>query len=178
MQTEQERNRLKEIFKNSELAINESDVYAKFFCGIRRFDGKTNRGSFIEVLTTVEDSWNFVQQVPWTLMSDEEIVSEQGELSPDSECWKATTPGDLYGNIGGLPLKDIQKSLWDQIRIQDGPHGPSMVLPCSLENFPKTRELRMCVSLKSNRFNPTGRDVFSTWFPGKIKSTKQCGHWS
>ena len=168
MQTEEEKNRLEEVFANSQKAIQESETYAKFFMGVCRYNGTTNRGSFIECLTTVEDSWNYITQVPWTRMSDEEIIAEQGELSPDSECYKAEMAGDLKGNIGGLPLKDIDKSLWNQIRIQDSPHGPSMVLPCSLENFPKTKELRMCVSLKSNRFNTTGKDVFSTWFCGEL----------
>ena len=77
-------------------------------------------------------------------------------------------PGNMKGNLGGLPLKMIRKSLWNQVRIQDGPHGPSMVLPCGLESLPKTKELRMCISLKTNKFNPTGMDVFSTWFPGSL----------
>ena len=175
MQTEEEKNRLAEIFSNSQKAIQESETYAKFFMGICRFNGTTNRGSFIEVLTTVEDSWNFVTQVEWEKMTDEEIIAEQGELSPDSECYRAVMAGGLVGRLGGLPLKMIRKSLWNQIRVQDGQHGPSMVLPMGLENFSKTKELRMCVSLKSNKFNPTGRDVFSTWFCGKLSLPNTAG---
>lgn len=175
MQTEEEKNRLVEIFANTQKAIQESEVYAKFFMGVCRYDGTKNRGSFIEVLTTVEDSWNFVQQVEWKKMSDEEVIEEQGQLSPDSECWKARMTGGLVGNLGGLPLKMIRKSLWKQIQIQDSKHGPSMVLPMALENFSKTKELRMCVSLKTNRFNPTGRDVFSTWFCGTLSLPNTAG---
>ena len=175
MQTEEEKNRLAEIFSNSQKAIQQNETYAKFFMGVCRYNGTTNRGSFIEVLTTVEDSWNFVQQVEWVKMSDEEVIAEQGELSPDSECWKAEMAGGLVGKLGGLPLKMIRKSLWNQIQIQDTPHGPSMVLPMGIESFPKTKELRMCISLKSNRFNPTGMDVFSTWFCGKLSLPNTAG---
>jgi len=175
MQTEEEKNRLEEIFSNSQKAIQQNETYAKFFMGVCRYNGTTNRGSFIEILTTVEDSWNFVQQVEWTKMTNEEIIQEQGELSPDSECWKARMAGNLYGKLGGLPLKMIRKELWNQIRVQDSKHGPSMVLPMALENFSKTKELRMCVSLKSNKFNPTGMDVFSTWFPGTLSLPNSAG---
>ena len=117
MQTQQERDRLAEIFANSQKAIQENEQYAKFFMGVCRFNGVTNRGSFIEILTTVEDSWNYITQVPWVRMTNEEITAEQGALSPDSECWKSRMAGDLKGNLGGLPLKMIRKSLWNQIRI-------------------------------------------------------------
>mgnify|MGYP001461451342 CR=1 FL=1 len=174
-QTEEEKDRLEEIFSNSQKAIQQNETYAKFFAGVCRYDGTKNRGSFIEVLTTVEDTWNYITQVEWTRMTNEEIIAEQGSLSPDSECWKASMAGDMKGNIGGLPLKDIDKSLWNQIRVQDGPHGPSMVLPMGIESFPKTRELRMCISLKSNKFNPTGMDVFSTWFCGTLSLPNSAG---
>ncbi len=171
--------RIIEVLKNTARAIVESKesgnkspfAYHNFAQGFVRFDGNTNRGSFIQELTEYDETIEFLASLDWTQMSEEE-AKRDGDANADvvnSEYYRSIVPEGYTGFVGGMIYKDLPENLKPLVRQVDGQHGPELQLVgVNIGQLERTREIRLIVSRSTHQYNSTGLDILATWFTGTL----------
>lgn len=171
--------RIIEILDNTAKAIaisaesgNESPfAYHNFVKGFVRFDGSVNRGSFIQELTEYDQTIEFLTNLDWDLMTEEEAKLD-GDANADvinSEYYRSTVPEGYTGFVGGMIYKDLPENLKPLVQEVDGQHGPELQLVgMNVGQLEQTREIRLIVSRSTHQYNSTGLDILATWFTGTL----------
>lgn len=171
--------RVLEIIQNTIEAIEASRngedqgpyAYHNFVKGFTRYDGQVNRGSFILELTTWDATMEFLSDLDWEEMSLEEAIAD-GDIGADievSQYFKATVPEGLNAFQGGTIYKNLSEDAKELVMEVQGQHGPELVINgAGMGDFVSTDELRLIVSRSNHKFNPTGKDIIATWFPGTL----------
>lgn len=171
--------RILEIIANTMKAIENSQngedqgpyAYHNFVKGFTRYDGKVNRGSFILELTTWEDTMEFIKDLDWEEMTQDQAIAD-GDSGADttvSQYFRATVPKGLNAFQGGTIYKNLSEDAKELVMEVQGHHGPELVIEgASMADFEQTSELRLIVSRSNHKFNPSGLDIIATWFPGTL----------